>query len=498
MNKLLQKNKSQLYFYIFSGLYMLGLVISLFLGKTIFLPFALLPIAVGLILVAFFSFDTFVFSIVFFTPLAVTLKEMGVNSDVDLSIPTEPFMASVLLVLPVYQLYSNFISKEILRHPITKIIFLQLAWMLFTCFTSEMPLVSIKYFIARLWFLATGYFMMAYLFNKKESNIFKYIWLYTIPLVGVAIWITIQHAAYNFDEHVADWIPSPFYNDHTAYAAALALYIPAMLGFLFLKIITPFQKLIATGCLTVLIVAVIFSFTRGAWVGLAAAIGLLICLFLKIKFRTLLITVASFGIIFLVFQTQILIILNQNNTASGKDASQNVESISNIKTDDSNIERLNRWSCAIKMFQKRPLVGWGPGTYMFQYAPFQKTNEKSLISTNAGTNGNSHSEYLGPLSEQGVLGMFWVLALMIAVYNIGFRTVYNAKDKSQKILAIALITGLTTYFVHGFLNNFLDTDKLSIPFWGFIAAVAVLDIKQKADRPAGEAGKNQIQVSATN
>jgi putative inorganic carbon (hco3(-)) transporter len=459
---------------------------SLFQGKVMFFPYALLPIAVGLILVAFFSFDTFVFSIVFFTPLAVTLKDLGLNSDVDLSIPTEPFMAAVLLVLPIYQLYSNFITKEILRHPITKIIFLQLGWMIFTTFTSEMPLVSMKYVIARMWFLATAYFMMAYLFNKKESNIFKFIWLYVIPLTGVAIWITMQHAAYNFDEHVADWIPDPFYNDHTAYAAALALYIPPLIGFLFLKRFSFFQKSVASGCLAVLCFAVVTSYTRAAWVGLAAAVVLLFFFAFKIKFRTILITVISFVGIFLIFQTQILILLNRNNTASGKDASQNVESISNIKTDDSNIERLNRWSCAWKMFQQRPLVGWGPGTYMFQYAPFQKTSEKSLISTNAGTNGNSHSEYLGPLSEQGILGIVWVFALLIVVYNTGFNTVYNAKDKRQRILALLILTGLTTYFVHGFLNNFLDTDKLAIPFWGFIAAVVVLDLKQKEDNQQTE------------
>ena len=482
MNKLLQKNKSLFYFYLFCGLYVIGLCISLFVNKTIFFPYTLLPLAVGLILVAFFSFDTFVFSIVFFTPLAITLKEMGVNSDVDLSLPTEPFMAAVLLILPVYQLYSKIITKEVLKHPVTKIIFLQLIWMAFTCFTSEMPLVSLKYFIARLWFLATGYCMMAYLFNKKDSNVFKYLWLYIIPLTGVAAFITIQHASYNFDEHVADWITSPFYNDHTAYGAALAMYIPPISGLLFLKRFSSFKKLILTGCLVVLSVAVVLSFARAAWVGLAAAIVLLVFLFLKIKFRTILITTASLVIVFLVFQTQILIFLNQNNTASGNDATQNVESISNIKTDDSNLERLNRWSCAIKMFQERPLVGWGPGTYMFQYAPFQKTSEKSLISTNAGTNGNAHSEYLGPLSEQGILGIVGVFALLIVVYSTGFQTVYNAKDKAQKILAILLLTGLTTYFVHGFLNNFLDTDKLSIPFWGFIAAVVVIDIKQKADK----------------
>ncbi len=482
MNKSLQKNRTLLFFYLSCGIYILGLVFVLLRYKSFFIPYSLVPLAVALLFVAFFSFDTFVFSIVFFTPLAVTIKELGVNSDVDLSLPTEPFMAAVLLLIPIYQLYTKFISHKVLSHPVTRIIFLQLLWMGITSVTSEMPIVSLKYLIARLWFICSAYFMMTYLFNKKDGNVFKYLWLYIIPLTGVAIWITIQHAAYNFDEHVADWIPSPFYNDHTAYAAALAMYIPPLIGFLVLKRFTYLQRLVTIFCLVVISAATVLSFTRGAWVGLAGAAGVLVFLMLKVKFRTLVVTGLSMVAIFLVFQTQILIFLGQNSTASGQDASQNLESITNIKTDDSNLERLNRWSCAIKMWQERPLMGWGPGTYMFQYAPFQKASEKSLISTNAGDNGNAHSEYLGPLSEQGVLGAVLMLALLFAVYNMGFRTVYNAKDKSQKILAIIILLGLTTYFVHGFLNNFLDTDKLSIPFWGFIAALVVLDLKQKEEK----------------
>jgi O-antigen ligase len=323
--------------------------------------------------------------------------------------------------------------------------------------------------------------MMSYLFKKKDTNVFKYIWLYIIPLTGVSAFISIQHAAYNFDEHVADWIPSPFYNDHTAYGAALAMYVPPLIGFLFMKRYSAFQKLMIAFCLSIILFGVVVCYTRATWLSLMVAMGLTLILYLKVKFRTIVFGVVSAAVLFFVFQTQIILLLNQNNTASGGDASQDLESVSNIKTDDSNLERINRWSCALKMFQQKPLVGWGPGTYMFQYAPFQKQSEKSLISTNAGTNGNAHSEYLGPLSEQGILGIVWVIALLFAVLNTGFRVVYNNKNKTQRTLAVLLLTGLVTYFVHGFLNNFLDTDKLSIPFWGFIAALVYLDNKQKEE-----------------
>jgi hypothetical protein len=36
--------------------------------------------------------------------------------------------------------------------------------------------------------------------------------------------------------------------------------------------------------------------------------------------------------------------------------------------------------------------------------------------------------------------------------------------------------GLLTYFLHGLLNNFLDTDKASVPVWAFIAMLVALKL----------------------
>ena len=38
------------------------------------------------------------------------------------------------------------------------------------------------------------------------------------------------------------------------------------------------------------------------------------------------------------------------------------------------------------------------------------------------------------------------------------------------------LLGLITYYIHGTMNNFLDTDKLSVPFWGFTAIIVAIDI----------------------
>ena len=88
-----------------------------------------------------------------------------------------------------------------------------------------------------------------------------------------------------------------------------------------------------------------------------------------------------------------------------EDFNERIESISNVSSDASNLERFNRWNSAIRMFQERPIQGWGPGTYAFCYAPFQDSKDLTIISTNFGDGGNAHSEYLGPLAEQGLFGM---------------------------------------------------------------------------------------------
>ena len=175
--------------------------------------------------------------------------------------------------------------------------------------------------------------------------------------------------------------------------------------------------------------------------------------------------------------------LEKNNQDSSNNFSEHVESISNISTDASNKERLNRWSCALRMFKKKPLLGFGPGTYQFKYGPFQANNEKTIISTNEGTGGNAHSEYLGPLSESGLLGALNVLMIVGLTMATGFRLYRTLKDKHMKLIACVVLLGLVTYFTHGFLNNFLDSDKASIPVWGFIALLVAIDVYHNSPSP---------------
>jgi putative inorganic carbon (HCO3(-)) transporter len=454
-----------------AGLAFAGLNALMVAMEFFYLP--LLPVALAIVFLALFSLDKLVILIVFLTPLSVNLTDVG--EGVGLSLPTDPLMFGVLLVLILKFLLERKFDSKVSNHPITLAIMMNLIWLILTSFTSELPIVSFKFVLSRLWFLASFYFVATQIF-KDPDKIKTYIWAYILGFTCVIIYTIVHHGMYGFEEQPAHWVMDPFFNDHTSYGAALAFFFPLLIGF---GLTSSYSRTVKIGIWSLILlftVALILSYTRAAWVSLVAALGLFFILKMRIKFST--VALIGVGIIIAFFSLQETIIqkLESNRQDSSAELGEHVQSISNISTDASNLERLNRWSSAFRLFEARPFVGWGPGTYAFVYAPFQHSQEKTSISTNAGDKGNAHSEYIGPLAEAGIFGSlsFIIIVICICYYSV---ILYGKMPPGEhRTILLCMFLGLVTYMIHGMLNNFLDTDKASAPFWGFTAAIVALDI----------------------
>lgn len=435
-----------------------------------------LPIVVAVVGVALFKLDWLLLAIVFFTPLSQNLEKLEFGLGVYL--PTEPLMFGAMLVFFAKVLYDWKYDMTILKHPLSVAILLNLVWVFICVFPSELPLVSFKFFVSRLWFVVPFYFMAIVLF-KNQKNIDRFLWLYIIPLAGVIVYTVINHAIRGFEEKPAHWVMQPFYKDHTSYGALIAFYIPIIICFLWIRKIRVTAKIQFFMVLVLFLVGVIFSYTRAAWVSLIAALLVAMVIHWRIHIKYLLAAAAFVLFILFNLQTEIMQKLEKNRQDSSNDLSEHVESISNVATDASNVERLNRWNAALDMFAERPVFGHGPGTYSFLYAPYQHSSLLTIISTNFGDGGNAHSEYFGPLAEMGVLGLVTFLLVIFFFYYTAIPLYYKLEEQSSKLLVMGSILGVTTYLTHGFLNNFLDTDKASVPFWGCLAIVVALDLYGK-------------------
>lgn len=453
--------------------------------------FNLVPFIFLIILLAVFALDKLLLLVVFFTPLSVLLSEFIPHIPVDMSLPTEPIMFGMMIVFFIKLLLEKKFDKNIYKHPISIAIYINLAWILVTSFTSTMPLTSIKFFVSRVWFVVVFYLIATQLFRNFD-NIRKYIWCYVIPLLLVIGFTLFRLSKYGFfNEKMAHEVMNPVYNDHTSYAAVIAMLVPVVFGYLFSSETRAAGKLILFSVLIVFFVGIIFSYTRASWVSIAGALVFWGILKLKIKLKYIFTFIIGFVVLFFVYKQQIMMKLEKNRQDSSTNFAEHIQSISNVSSDASNLERLNRWSCALRMFEQKPFFGWGPGTYMFQYAPFQLSYEKTIISTNAGDRGNAHSEYIGPLAESGFLGMVTFLVIIFYTMYTASMIYKTSSDKEIRIVSLILVLGLITYYIHGFLNNFLDTDKASALFWGFTAMIVALDVYHRE-------GKNSMNKDMKN
>lgn len=436
--------------------------------------FSLLPFALVLIILAFVAMDKLMWFIIFSTPLSLNLEELDFGG-IGMFVPTEPLLFGILIIFLLKLLYERHFDKQILNHSMSKAIYFHLAWILITVVSSTMPLISIKFLLARLWFIVAFYFIASQLFTNLK-NIRTFFWVYLIPLSIVALYTFVHHSQYGFAERPAHWVMQPFFKDHTVYGAVLAMMFPILL-FLFTAKRYSRYRLI-TGMMTaILALGIIFSYGRAAWISLLAAFAVSLIYIFKLR-RAFVLSLAGLVLIIVgFFWTDIVNVLEKNEQDStSENLSEHVQSITNISTDASNLERINRWNSAIRMFKARPILGFGPGTYAFQYAPFQSSDDLTIISTNAGDMGNAHSEFIGPLAEMGILGLVTFVVIIVIFYMKSAKLYYSLPKSELRSIVFWVTLAFTTYIINGTLNNFLDTDKASVPFWSFIAIIICIDL----------------------
>jgi hypothetical protein len=268
--------------------YLVYLVSFLFVALNTFLIakefyyFSIIPLVLLIVLIAVYALDKLVLIAVFVTPLSVQLSDIIKGYDFDLSLPSEPLLIGILLFFLLKYLFEGQFDRKILYHPVSIAILFNLVWIFITSITSTMPLVSFKFLTARIWFLMAFYLLATQIFRKIE-NIQVYTWMYIIPFLIVIGYAWVRHAGYGFfNQQAAHFVVQPFYNDHTSYGAILAMLIPVLIGFISIQGKVSMIKKVSLWIVTfIFFAAVLFSYTRAAWVSLVGALGV----YIIIRFR---------------------------------------------------------------------------------------------------------------------------------------------------------------------------------------------------------------------
>ena len=466
-------HKDKFLFSFLAGLFIVLVGIAVFTGEYFLaaIPFVILIFYAG------WQNRNIVFLLLLFTlPLSF---EYSFSSSLGTDIPDELLMLFVSVLFIAYCVYSpGAISKNILQHPLLFILFVSLGWTMITVLFSTQPLISLKFLLAKGWY--AGAFVLAPLiiFRKK-----KFIQIAATTIAGsmfiVAVIALVRHYDYGFRFANINDAVYPFFRNHVNYSAMLVCAMLILFAF-FSTVKKRSWRLFIGGAMIIVLIALAFSYARGAW--LALIVGALAYWLIR---KRLLFYAFIAAIIFLFVSVYYL----KNNdrylrysndfktTIFHKDFSEHLVATYKLK-DVSTAERFYRWIAGVRMIKDNWLTGYGPNTFYDNYKGYAVPAFKTWVSDNK-EHSTVHNYFLLTAIEQGIPGLLFFIVLLGAMLYYAQYLYHRVKDLFYKTTAITIGVIVTMIIVVNFLSDLIETDKIGSLFFLCIATLIVTDVNTR-------------------
>jgi len=395
-----------------------------------------------------------------------------------MAVPLESLVAACAVVLVVAWAFGRGPEFSLLLHPVSLAVFAGLAWTLVTTMISIDPLVSMKYALARTAYVVTFFVGGLLIMSRLRTR-----GVVAAGLAGflpVVAWTVWRHAPTGFIHETSIEVGAPFYPNHLEYGATLAFWMLVLVGLAMADRAKKGRIGGAVGILTLGFLPLLWAaHSRSAWLALIAGFAVIVLQRIGVGLRGVMIAgtlvlVAFFGLFAVYFTGE----WPDTEAVAGEGVQE-----PGPFEDPSINERLNRWSCAVRMAEERPLVGFGPGTYEESYGLFQLHGEMTSHSSLRGDRGDAHSEFFSCLAEQGVVGLMLVAVLFGVAVASGLRAVDGCRDESQRWKVLGWTSAVASLVVGNLFNAFFEVDRVAPLLWLACAAVVVMERNCATTRP---------------
>ncbi len=423
------------------------------------------------------DFKQLFFLLLAFLPITV---EVWLPNGTVTDLPTEPMMVSLMGIYLLYVLRNGATMKAgFVRHPITVILLLHLGWTLFTVLISQAFVVSLKWFLAKCWYVSTFYFLAGSLL-RSEKELKKVLWVVLPPLLFTVVYVTVRHAAYGFTFAHVYKVMSPFYRNKVMYACMLVVFIPFVwYGLKWYRRYSFAWFFLAIG-LVLMLIGVQFSYTRAAYLSLVGAVGA----YYVIKWRLMkpAIGLAALGVLlFVASQLHNRHWLDEKPDYEKTITHERFDELLSATTkgqDVSTMERVYRWVAAGNMIAEKPLTGFGPGTFTTFYKSYTVAGFRTYVSENKEGSG-IHCYYLQTMVDQGIPGAL-LFILLVVVVLLKAESVYH-KTTSLERKRVVLMVALSTVIIDSLLlmNDLVETDKIGSFFFLSMAVIVNMDLEER-------------------
>ncbi|MDE3124186.1 MAG: O-antigen ligase family protein [Bacteroidota bacterium] len=460
--------------FIFSVIiWLVAIVVGIIFQQPLIWLFPFVWVLIPLIIKGIVQHTDFLFWLLLLTlPLST---EWQVTSTLSLNFPDEVIMLLISSILFFkWLIQPQIIPIYVWKHPLFFLVILHICWIAVTCIFSVNPILSIKFLLAKSWFILP-FVLMPTILIRTQKDVRMMALCLIIPMFFVLVQAIIRHAFYQFSFEGIKKIFSPFFRNHVNYSAMLVCIMAIIAAML---VLTPNKRNSKTwlkGIMLVCFIGLGLSYSRGAW--LAMLVGIIVAFILYKKWLWQ-IMLGGF-LLTLVFA---LGLVQQNKYLKLEPDFQQTIFHTNFKDhlvatvtlkDVSNAERIYRWVAGVNMVLDKPIVGFGPNNFYDNYKAYTNSGFKTWVSSNPD-HSSVHNYFLLTSLEQGLPGLVIFLLLFFAM--LGYAQYLFHQLQSRFYAVIALTTGAIIAMVGtvNFLSDLIETDKIGSIFWLSIGMLIVL------------------------
>ena len=268
------------------------------------------------------------------------------------------------------------------------------------------------------------------------------------------------------------WIYGPYVN-HNHYAGLMEMLVPIPLVLCLTSYVRGNRRVL-TAFIAVLMASTIFlSGSRG---GMFAFLVQLLLLGVLLGRRKSLRAALTAGVV-------ILVVIGLLTWLSGGEAVMDrLASIQGeTKAELSGGVRLTIDRDGLKMFAKKPVLGWGLGTFPVVYPQFGSFFTDKYVN-------QAHNDYVQLLAETGGLGVLTMVWFLVLVYRNGLSKLGHWTSDVNGTVALVALLGCTGILIHSFADFNLQIPANAALFY-VLCTIAAGDTqfgaRRRVRQPAG-------------
>lgn len=372
--------------------------------------------------------------------------------------------------------------SNVWKHPLFFWLSIHICWIAITAAYAIEPLPAIKFLLAKIWYIVP-FVLLPAIWVNSISGMQKLAKTLLWPMLFVIVVTFFRHATEAFSFESINRHLFPFFRNHVNYASMLVCLLAILCCAWYLCPKQSVQRKWLFIALLLGLLALVFAYSRGAWLALIA--GVFTVMIVREKQMATLIVLAVVAVlvstVWLVTDKQYFQFApDHDKTIFHTDFSQHLSATVALK-DVSNAERFYRWVAGARMLADKPITGFGPSSFYLHYRPYTVKRFETWVSNNP-EHSTVHNYFLLTALEQGIIGLvifctlyFFMLMRLQKIYHQLHSYFYRAVTMTVAVILVMI-------GVINFISDMIETDKIGSLFWLCMGMVMILDGKLKEER----------------